>query len=77
MSHEKQKLEVISYVGNSVAESSANGDKPPRGARLVAKVSWSWSPAHSACVRYLICTDRERKNGMRFDSLGLRTMRNM
>ena len=58
---EKQKLEVVSYVGSSLGEFSADGDRPPRSAKLVAKISWSWGPAHSACLRYLICTDRQRK----------------
>src|SRR5262245_50299799 len=35
-------------------------ERPPRTAKLVAPVNWSWSPANSRCDRYLICTDRHR-----------------
>jgi hypothetical protein len=34
--------------------------KPPTTAKLVATISWSWSPANSRCDRYLICSDRKR-----------------
>src|SRR6516225_7576370 len=43
------------------AEFRADGERPPRSAKHVATISWSWSPAHSACLRYLINTDRQRK----------------
>jgi YidC/Oxa1 family membrane protein insertase len=33
---------------------------PPRTAKLVASVTWSWSPANSRSEHYLICTDRKR-----------------
>jgi hypothetical protein len=34
--------------------------KPPKTAKLVATISWSWSPVNSRCSRYLICADRKR-----------------
>ena len=58
---ENEPFEVHTYIGGSPAEFSVDGERPPRSARHVATVSWSWSPAHSACLRYLINTDRQRK----------------
>ena len=34
--------------------------RPPRSARLVASLVWSWSPAHYRASRYWICTDKSR-----------------
>ena len=33
---------------------------PPKGAKLVADVSWGWAPGHDRAERYLICTDPKR-----------------
>ncbi len=35
-------------------------DRPPRSAKLVASLSWSWSPAHSRSNNYWLCTNRQR-----------------
>jgi len=48
------------YIGGSPAEFRADGERPPRSARHVATVSWSWSPAHSRRERYLICSWKRR-----------------
>ena len=37
-----------------------DGERPPRSAKLVASVSWSWSPAHGLSQTYWLCTDRKR-----------------
>lgn len=58
---ENEPFEVHTYIGGSPAEFSVDGERPPRSARHVATVSWSWGPAHSARLRYLISTDRQRK----------------
>ena len=34
--------------------------RPPRSAKLVARLSWSWSPAHSRSDTLWLCTDRRR-----------------
>ena len=37
-----------SYIGSEIAEFRLNNEKPPRSAKLVISLNWSWSPAHSA-----------------------------
>ena len=65
MNRKKQEpFEVCSYVGTSLGDFSADGERPSRTAKLVADVSWAWSPMHSARIRYLICTDRKRTGWM-------------
>lgn len=56
----KEPFEVFTYAGSELGEFSADGERPPRTAKLVAEIGWSWSPMHSAQLRYLICTDEER-----------------
>lgn len=49
------------YVDPNIA--AAPTDLPPsrpRSARLVAEVSWSWSPAHSRTDVYQLSSDRNR-----------------
>jgi hypothetical protein len=58
---ENEPFEVHTYIGGSPAEFSTDGERPPKSAKHVATVSWSWGPAHSDCQRYLISTDRQRK----------------
>jgi hypothetical protein len=55
-----EPFEIVTYAGSDLGGFRADGVRPPRTAKLVAEVSWSWSPAHSRCDRYLICTDRNR-----------------
>jgi hypothetical protein len=57
---EQEPFEVVSYAGSELSDFKVDGERPPRTAKLVATVSWSWSPAHSRRDRYLICTDRNR-----------------
>jgi hypothetical protein len=59
---ENEPFEVAdTYVGSPLAELSADGERPPKSAKLVATVSWSWGPAHSDRLRYLISTERQRR----------------
>jgi len=37
-----------------------DNDRPPRSAKFVAEVSWSWSPVHSLFVKLWLSTDRKR-----------------
>ncbi len=41
-------------------EFTGEGPRPPRSARLVASLYWSWSPAHDRVSRLWICTDKSR-----------------
>jgi hypothetical protein len=67
-------FEVQSYIGSEIAQFRADGERPPRSAKLVACVSWSWSPAHSRSARYLLSTTRNRsvrilwEEGVDYDS---------
>jgi hypothetical protein len=56
----KQPFKTVSYIGTSAAEMRPDGERPPRTARLVAFITWSWSPANSLDLRYLISTNRQR-----------------
>src|SRR5262245_25027324 len=49
-----------SYAGSDIAELRLDGEKPPRTAKLVVELSWSWGPAHSRTSTYLLSTDRKR-----------------
>jgi hypothetical protein len=53
-----EPFEIVTYAGSTLGE--LGEEQPPKTAKLVATVIWSWSPAHSRCDRYLICTDRKR-----------------
>jgi hypothetical protein len=55
-----ETFQIVTYAGSTLGEFSRDGERPPKTAKLVATVSWSWSPAHSRRERYLICTDRKR-----------------
>ncbi len=47
-------MEIFTY------DEFTDDGRPPRSARLVANLDWSWSPAHYSVSRYWICTDRSR-----------------
>ena len=34
--------------------------RPPRSAKLVARLMWAWSPAHCRSNNYWLCTNRQR-----------------
>ena len=51
---------ATSYIGSEIAEFGRPGEIPPRSAKLVAQISWSWSPAHSRTSPYLLGTNKER-----------------
>jgi hypothetical protein len=60
MPYKKQKLEVISYIGSSLAEFSADGGKPPRSAKLVARsAGLAWHPLFV----YFRCTGARGRAG--------------
>ena len=55
--------EVTSFVGTEIGDpTSSLAEKPPRSAKHVATISWSWSPAHSRCSEYRIATDKKRES---------------
>jgi hypothetical protein len=56
----REPFEIASYAGSELGEFRADSERPPRAAKLVAVVSWSWGPAHGRRDRYLICTNRKR-----------------
>jgi hypothetical protein len=56
----REPFEIASYAGSELGEFRADSERPPRTAKLVAVVSWSWGPAHGRRDRYLICTNRNR-----------------
>src|SRR5262245_62558808 len=61
MSRRKNEpFEVVTYGGSDLGEFRADGERPPRSARHVATVSWSWGPAHGRRDRYLICSWERR-----------------
>ena len=53
-------FETNSYIGSEIGELSNDGERPPRTAKLVAQISWSWSPGHSRSATYLLSTTRKR-----------------
>jgi hypothetical protein len=53
------KFDIQSFAGCD-RDDLDEGKRPPRSAKLVASVSWSWSPAHSRSNTYWLCTDRKR-----------------
>jgi hypothetical protein len=55
-----EPFEIVTYSGVDIDQLSADGERPPRSAKRVATVIWSWSPAHSRYESYLICADRKR-----------------
>ena len=57
---ENEPFDVVTYGGSDLGEFRADGERPPRSAKHVATVSWSWSPAHSRRERYLICSWKRR-----------------
>ena len=53
--------EAVSFIGSDIGDPySSIAEWAPRSARLVAAVSWSWSPAHNRISEYRISTDRSR-----------------
>jgi hypothetical protein len=50
-----------SFIGSEIAEFRLNGEKPPRTAKLVVSLSWSWSPAHYRSATYQLSAN-PRKN---------------
>ena len=57
MSHE---FKAEATGGWESAEYSQDYSPPPRSSKLVAEVSWSWSPAHSRWSKFWLCTDQRR-----------------
>jgi hypothetical protein len=64
----KDLEEIQSYIGTDIgAPHSSIAARAPNSARLVARVSWSWSPAHSRTDEYRIATDRARTTWNLYD----------
>jgi hypothetical protein len=60
--------ELVSFIGSDIADPTGpSAEKPPRSARHVATVSWSWSPAHSRLSEYRIAADQGRKSWNLFE----------
>ena len=53
------KFDIRSFGGRELGEPD-DDERPPRSAKHVASVSWSWSPAHGLSQTYWLCTDRKR-----------------
>ena len=47
----KTEFDVVGYGGQDRRREEMTR-KPPRSAKLVARVEWSWSPAHSRSDTY-------------------------
>ena len=60
----KQEFKAEATGGWEAAEDSQDYSPPPRSSRLVAEVSWSWSPAHSRWSKFWLCTDQRRSNNI-------------
>ncbi len=61
--------ELISFIGSEIADPMGpRAEKPPRSARHVATVSWSWSPTHSRLSEYRIAADKDRKTWNLFET---------
>jgi hypothetical protein len=55
--------EVTSFIGTEIGDpTSSLAEVPPRSAKLVATISWNWSPMHSRCSEYRIATDKKRES---------------
>ena len=52
--------EVTAFTASYIGSQYGFDESPPRSAKLVADISWGWSPAHDRLERYLLCTDRKR-----------------
>jgi hypothetical protein len=60
--------ELVSFIGSDIADPTGpSAEKPPRSARHVTTVSWSWSPAHSRLSEYRIAADKDRKSWNLFE----------
>jgi hypothetical protein len=57
----KNRPNPIPFKITTHLDSGFGTEKPPKSAKLVAQVSWSWGPANSRVDRYLICADRKRR----------------
>ena len=49
-----------SFIGLEPVEPIEAEQQPPRSAKFVAEVTWSWGPAHGRSSWYWLCTDRKR-----------------
>lgn len=53
--------EIVSFVGTDLGDpTSSNAEKPPKTARHVVTLEWSWSPMHSRTSKYIIERDEAR-----------------
>ena len=57
MANNASAFEVQSFIGGEIAEFKG-GKQPFATAQLVARVLWSWSPAHSRSADYFVSGDR-------------------
>ena len=53
-------FETRSFAGSTLGEFSADNDRPPRSAKFVATVGWSWGPGSSRTDRMWLSTDAKR-----------------
>jgi hypothetical protein len=47
-------------AGWDYAADTGDYSPPPKSSKLVAQVSWSWSPAHNRIAKYWLSTNRKR-----------------
>ncbi len=57
---EAHGFKAASFVGSEIAELRSNGEKPPRTAKLVVALDWSWSPAHFRTATYFLSAHPRR-----------------
>ena len=57
MANNARAFNVQSFIGSEIAEFKG-GKQPFTTAQLVAKVLWSWGPAHSRSADYFVSGDR-------------------
>jgi hypothetical protein len=57
-----ETFHATSFIGTDIGDpTSPLAETPPRSARHVVSVAWSWSPMHSRASQYRLATDRARK----------------
>lgn len=61
--------EITSFIGTEIGDPTSDlAEKPPKAAKHVATVSWSWSPVHSRTSKYRIATDENRAGWHLFET---------
>jgi hypothetical protein len=53
-------FETGSYIGTDIAQFKEDGEKPPRTAKLVVSLYWSWAPGTDVSATYFLSTNRKR-----------------